>query len=779
MWYSTIIYLNDKLKNIKENKEELIAKLINDILVLAKKVFDMNPEEMQENLLNETWKLITNVYNKKNEEAINKLNIVNIMNSTFDKFKNNNEYLVNIIFLLKAICTDNKIYYNQIVETNLINKICQQMAQIDQNDDLINNFSSFLCNILTKKENEKNLCSSEIINHVCDFVNKYSQKLEDNNANKNMVVQPPENKENKNANLNENKNENSFKVYNLILSNYLKIINYFSSDEKNTEIINEKYHDALFNAIKKTKLDVPNIIRCLLGLNSYYNKTPKEQWKNENIQNLYITLNALKEQYYSNNDLLINNIANLVGVLLKGVTVKYLIERFYSLLLDSINSQDWNEALVTSTLVVLKDCLLKNEDLQNDVFENTQKVILNLLKLYPNSYLIILNGYDLLAIFIKNAAYAQALVNADLISLIRSSLLNKSFNENNEQNAKIKLMIYKSLYYLSNIYDKDINGKISLELMDCIVNDLKVDSFSEYLNEIAKILINIFKDKLAVETLILKSGLDALSSCLDKFYENKIFVLNMLIILREIMFSSNENKEKIKNGGFKEKIQNILDKTDDKYKKLKMEGKIIIYNLNYIKKEKAQDKNKKLFFQDYIDKENMLKNNIHNFMTRGIPIKAQNPKGKIKEFIFCFSPDLMKIYLKKPKIGNIPPKAKYTLETPLIKNVVQNYAITNFKKGGVINKPPDKQLCFAIEQELIQGQKNPKTLAIVCFNNDEANLMWGCVELIVDYIKNKCWKSYRCKIDDFKAFFKDIMWEQVNSKNFDVKKTVFLKSKMK
>ena len=778
MWYSTIVYLNNKTKDPKEKKEELIDKLINDILVLAKKVFDVNPDEMKENLLSETLNLLANVYNKKNEESFNKLNIVNILNATFDKFKNNNEYLVNIIFLLQAICSDNKIYYNQIVETNLISKICEQMAQIEQKDDLINNFSNFLCNILTKKENEKNLCTNEIINHIFYFVNKYSQKLDVSNDNKNTVGQSNENKENKNANLNESKDD--IKVYNSILNNYLKIINYFSSDEKNTEIVNEKYHDTLFNAIKKAKLDVNNTIRCLICLNYYYTKTPKEQWNTENIQNLYVTLNTLKETYYSTNDLLINTLATLVGVILNGVTVKFLIERFYSLLLDSINSQDWNETLVTSTLVVLKDCLIKNDDLQNDVFENTQRIILNLLKLYPNSYLIILNGYDLLTIFVKNNAFAQALVNADLISLIRSSLVNKSFNVDNEKEAQMKLMIYKLLYYLSNIHDKDINGKISLELMDCFVNDLKVDAFSEYLNEIAKILINIFKDKLAVETLILKSGLDSLSSCLDKFYENKIFILNVIIILRDIMFSSNENKDKIKNGGFKEKIQNILDNTDDKFKKLKMEGKIIIYNLNYIKKEKAQEnKNKKLLFKDYIDKENMLKNNIHSFMTRGIPIKAQNPKGKIKEFILCFSPDLMKIYLKKPKIGNIPPKAKYTLETPLIKNVVQNYTIKNFKKSGVINKAPDKQLCFAIEQELIKGQKTPKTLAIVCFNNDEANLIWGCVELIVDYIKNKCWKSYSCKIKDFKEFFKDIMWEQLNSKNFDIKKTVFLKSKMK
>ena len=776
MWNSTIIYLNNKLKDPKENKEELVSKLINDILLLIKKIFDINPEEINENLFNEALKLIANVYNKKNEESFNNLNIINVINNTFDKLKNNNEYLENIILLLQALCSDNKAYFNQIIENNLINKISEQMNHIEQKDDLINNFSNLLFNILTTNESEKNLCSNEIINHILDYINKYTQKLDSNNDNNNG--QTNENGENR-TNVNKNIDENSLKVYNSILNNYLKIIKYFSSDEKNTDIINEKYHDALSNTIKKTKLDIPNIIICLIYLNYYYNRTPKDQWKNVNIQNIYLELNTLKETYYSNSDILVN-ISNLVGVLLKGVTLKFLIERFYSLILDSINSQDWNEKLVTSTLYIIKDCLLNNEDLQNEVFENTQKTILNLLKLFPNSYTIVLNGYDILTIFIKNEDYIHVLLNSDLISLIRSSLLNQSFNVDKEQDAQMKLMIYKLLHYLSNIHNKDINGKISLELMECMVNDLKVDDFSEYLNEITKILINIFKNKLAVETLVAKSGLDALSSCLDKFYENKIFVLNVIIILRDIIFSSNENKEKVKNGGFKDKIQNILDKTDDKNKKLKMEAKILIYNLNYVKKEKTEEnKNKKLPFLEYIDKENLIKNNMHHFMTRGIPIKAQNPKGKIKEFIFCFSPDLMKLYLKKPKIGNIPPKAKYTLETPLIKDVIQNYTITNFKKGGVINKPPEKQLCLAIEQDLIEGQKAPKTLALVCFNNDEANLIWGCVEIIVDYIKNKCGKEHKCKIDDFKEFFKDVIWEQLNSKTFDIKKTVFLKSKMK
>ena len=116
----------------------------------------------------------------------------------------------------------------------------------------------------------------------------------------------------------------------------------------------------------------------------------------------------------------------------------------------------------------------------------------------------------------------------------------------------------------------------------------------------------------------------------------------------------------------------------------------------------------------------------------------------------------MKIYLKKPKSSNIPPKSKYTIETPLIKDVIPQYLIPNFKKG----KPPDKQLCFAIEQELIEGQKEPKILVIICSNHSEENKLWGYVEIIVDYIKRECGKEYKFKIDNYKKFFDDIKIER-------------------
>ena len=163
-------------------------------------------------------------------------------------------------------------------------------------------------------------------------------------------------------------------------------------------------------------------------------------------------------------------------------------------------------------------------------------------------------------------------------------------------------------------------------------------------------------------------------------------------------------------------------------------------------------------------------------MVKGINIKAANPRGKIKEFVLAFSPDLMKLYLKKPKREIIPPKAKYTIETPLVNEILKDYEMTNFKKSGLFNKPPEKQLCFAIEQTLLKGQKSPKKLVIICSHPMEAYQIWGCVEIIVDYVKTKCHKPNTCKVDDMNGFFLQLMINQPKERTADYRKrTVMLR----
>ena len=137
----------------------------------------------------------------------------------------------------------------------------------------------------------------------------------------------------------------------------------------------------------------------------------------------------------------------------------------------------------------------------------------------------------------------------------------------------------------------------------------------------------------------------------------------------------------------------------------------------------------------------------------------------------------MKIYLKKPKNSIIPPKTKYTIETPLVNEIIKEYEIINFKKSGLFNKPPEKQLCFAIIQNLLEGQKVPKKLVIICSHPLEAYQVKGCVEIIVDYVKTKCDKQNICKIENMKDFFMSLMLNQPREKPNDRKKTVMIRAK--
>ena len=573
-----IISLNNKLENSKEKDELKISELIKDIIFICKKIFDLDSENKKVENIIQIFNLISKLYTKENESLFTDLNIIKIINTSFDKYKNNSDYIKSVINLLKMLSTINGNYFKEINDNNLINKISEQINIVESNVDLIKIYSDLLCSLLTMEENKKEFFPSDILKNIVDSINKYSEKIDSNGENTEQM----ENKTNI-------PDENSIKMYNSILNNYLRIINYFSSNEKSPDIINEKYLNIILNTIKKSKLDISNIILSLGCLNFYFIKTQKEEWKNEDIQNVYLILNTMKETYNSNSDILIN-ICILIGSILKGLSLKFLIERFYSLVIDCINCQESNEKLVASNLSIIKEYLTKNKELESEVFENTEKVVMNLLKIYPKNFSIIINSYGIISLFSQMNAFAHILVQADLINLIKSTLSNKEIDINDEQKNEMKLIIYKLLSYLSNLNDKDINQKISLELMENFVNDLKIENYSEYLCENTKILVYLFKNKLSIETFIQNSGLEAIISCLDKFSENKNLIYNIFIILRDIMFSSNENKEKIKSLNIKDKIQNILDKSDDKNKRMKMEGKILIYNISYIKKEKSKEK---------------------------------------------------------------------------------------------------------------------------------------------------------------------------------------------
>jgi hypothetical protein len=193
-------------------------------------------------------KLLSSINSKSNEDLTKDFDYIKIINSTFDKYKNNYEYLVNIIILLK-ICLKNKNYCNEIMEFNLIEKISGQIKVIEYKDDLIYNFSDLLYNAIETNENKEKIFSNEIINHVFDLISKYSQKIDDDKKTETTT----ENEVDKKININTKiiLDENSIKIFNLILSNYLKIINYILLNDIKVDIINENYINIISNTINK------------------------------------------------------------------------------------------------------------------------------------------------------------------------------------------------------------------------------------------------------------------------------------------------------------------------------------------------------------------------------------------------------------------------------------------------------------------------------------------------------------------------------------------------
>ena len=200
-----------------------------------------------------------------------------------------------------------------------------------------------------------------------------------------------------------------------------------------------------------------------------------------------------------------------------------------------------------------------------------------------------------------------------------------------------------------------------------------------------------------------------------------------------------------------DKIKIAMDKCKPEDKIIKFEGKIAITNINF---EKGAPSQKSYVAPNYqeIKTTAITKRPLYYYITNDIPVKALNPKGKTKEFILKFSPDLMKIYLYKPKVVLIPPKAKYTLESPLC-SVVKGHGTEEFNKlSGLFSKPPDKNLCFSIIQQKMDGDKTAKSLNIICNSDKECDKIFGCFEVGIYYAKAKCGKAERGKLCERNRF---------------------------
>ena len=555
------------------------------------------------------------------------------------------------------------------------------------------------------------------------------------------------------TNLNNLKNVKS-RLFNVILLNLFKVLTSLTISVECKEIISNNYFLlTIMDTINKPNVFSKIVIQALFALRNFFLKDIKNKFVQDEMEALYNILKSLQKDFYANSEIL-TNINLICGYILKVCKDdKNLAEKYYLLCLEGLNCQDWNLDIVLLSLKIIKDNLISNEDFRKDIFEQTNKSILNILRIYLNSLEIQILSFEILTDFAENKVLSFNIVNSDIMESIRDTLSNPDFNSDNEKRMQIRICVFKLLNYLA--YDDTTSEKISSELMEQFIEDLLSTTFTEDLIQISSLLSTLLRNPQSIDLFIQKKGQEALCSALEKFYEHRKFILNCFKMIKEICYSNEENKKKLKECNIEEKIKIAMEKCKPEDKIIKFEGKILINNITYVKSTEAAKPFHPPNYQE-IKSARLLKGSLYDYITGGITIKGINPKGKTKEFVLSFSPDLLKIYFHKPKTPLIPPKAKYTVETP-ISNIVKGHGTDLFKKlGGVFSKPPDKALCFSIIQQKLEGEKKEKSLNIICGSEKDCEKIFGAFEVGIYFAKIKCGKAERGSLNENNSYLASI-----------------------
>ena len=745
-------YMNNKDKPLTDKERD-------DIVTICERGLSL--PDKNENLFSKSLKLTGLVYDDKTKDKINNLDLVGKINKEWNEYKDDPEFLNSSIYCLGVVSKDNKKYSDEVIDSKLLEKIIEEVMLSEQNNETVENLSVLYKSLVENNEdNRKKMCKEEIFNNIIYFIDKYSKKIQPKKllTVSSIIVHAPGMEIDEEEKVDELAYDEET-IENRILLNLLATLDLLTLDEGSVEYITKnKFMATVMDTIGKQSSDISIIKLSLHCLGNYFYKDTRDYWKHYEIEQLYEILKSLQKQYYANSEVLIN-INYIAGYILKGFDSKLYTIKYYLLVIDGLNCQDWNEELVKMTLEIMRDALKLHENIRTDVFDPSKQSIFNILRLYNNNAEIQELCYNILAIFAESHNTAFLIVNSDIMELIRDTLNNNDFNSDPKKRLNIRNSVLLLLNYLA--YDEATSKKISYELMDDLLKELDNEEYTEDMDGISKLLATLLRHNSCVEPFLQFKGLEIIQNVLKRHPEHKNLIMNSFNIIKAVSFSSDDNRNKIKEMKYEDTIKETMEKSKPEDKIIKFEGKIVIADINYIKGTKS-DKNYIPPSHTDLLREKVVKTLIKDIVTKGVKVGVVNLKGKVKEKIMRFSLDLMKVQCRNETKDNyhIPAKIKYTLETPMITKVTKGHATDVFtKKKGIFSKPPNPELCMS----LIGTPENDgtKSLNFVLNKPEEVTKLCTYCELIIDYVKRNVGKESNFKFDDLTYVLVDDKEKQV------------------
>ena len=146
---------------------------------------------------------------------------------------------------------------------------------------------------------------------------------------------------------------------------------------------NTKFGDTMNKTLENENNDEDYLVTALHALSNHLTNNNGRNPKVD-MQKTYKLLKDLQSNYYANPEILteVNKVAAAMVMNLKndGKGREY-TKKFYDIIPESTQLQDYNPDLVLMSLKLMQNGLEKKPDLINDVFEETVPNVLNLLKL--------------------------------------------------------------------------------------------------------------------------------------------------------------------------------------------------------------------------------------------------------------------------------------------------------------------------------------------------------------------------------------------------------------
>lgn len=706
-------------------KEELKDDLVDDILKICEKALSL--PDKTESVFAKALKLLGMVYKPKLLEKVQKIEIEPKVNECFDSYKTEPDFMMNCIYTLAVIAVDDNKVSTAIVDSKLLDKIINEVMNSDLNNELIENLSLLYKNLLLNNtDNQTKMCKEEIVNNIIFFIQRYQKKCKPtlrscatmNPALLNEKIQAAEGVP---------MTFDKFSIENRILINLITALELITKQEGSMELISKsKFLATLLETIEKPNTDMEIIKVSLHCMGNYFVRDTSDYWKHYEIELLYNILKALLKQYYANSELL-KHICQIAGYILKGFDSRLYTEKFYLLVIECLNCQDWNLPLVVIALNIVKDSLTRHENLRPDVFETTKQSLVNLLRLYYNNVEIQVLCFDIFSLF-NTSHLHMYFITHEVIPFFLEALQGSELNA--EESGKVA--IRKSMLNLIFVLSKEEGNAetIACELMKPLLLEIDND-YSESLVLSEKIIVTLLNKSTALPAFIDNSGIETMMNTLNKNQAHPDALLVAFRIIASYINGSEQNKNRAKEMKFEE-IINFLVGKNEKSRKIAFEGKNLVYLLNYVKGQKSGKEYMPIDIST-ITTEKLIKTKIKSFLTRGKIVKIVNPKGKVKEMQLMFSQDLLKVYCKKLKV-NLPPKPKYLIETPHIVKTVKGHGTEIFKKTkGVFRSAPKQELCFSI----LGTPDGSKSINVECESEAEVENWVSSIDMVVNYIKSR------------------------------------------